>query len=392
MEQMIKINGRLVAREHLSAPLWQEAMSHLMNAHGRAVCMCSPNAPQMYVTHRGDKFFLARVPGSGSTHHPACPSFDVDDTAAEPSDGRTVLTPSFPLFHESGARGLSGGRSHRTPTATESSDVNVSSLDTLLKQLWRRSEFNRWLPRMAGKRNWEVIRRHIEETATSISLGKQPLEDRLLLPTPFFRENAGEHSSQNLGRLSALCSHVNGRSNLALVFGIARSYQPSKFGCRIQVRHLPEVVFYIGQQLGELITKTYQFELLGLGRDNDSEVLALLLVEQSDKGNFIVSDIALLRTTSDFIPVRTSFEGQLISHLIARGRAFIRPLLASEDDSTSPVAFLTDAGTSVVPVHIALGEASAVGRHPHAWVWNPAMCALSETSPLPSIVPRTTAK
>lgn len=387
MEQMIRIHGRLVSREALVEPEWQEKLRQLGDTHGRAVCMCSPHAPEMYATRRGGRYFLARVPGSGGTHHPACPSFDVDDVDEVTAGDRTILRPAFPLYHDAGSRNVAPAL-HKSPSSGSALNEAASTLDALLLHLWRKADFNRWLPRMAGKRHWDVIRRHIEEAATAYSLGKEALDEHLFLPTSFSKEKVDEHKTQNTDRLKALCSHSAGRNNLALVFGIAKAYKPSLYGCQIQIRHLPEVVFYINQHLGNLVTRNYPFELLGFGREQAAEVLTLLLVEQSDRGNFNVVDMALMRTTSEFLPVKSSFESELISFLVSKGRSFIRPLLRKDEDAPQPVAFLTDAGPSVVPIYISLAEASPFPINPAAWSWNPSLCAISSVPSLPPVIPR----
>ena len=387
MEQLVKVNESIIGRDKLNGNDWQLKLGKMNLLHERANCMCSRHAPEMYITQRRNTYYLARIPGSGQLHHPSCPSFDIDDDIPrDDSSGRVVISPAFPLSQQ-----LSSVRSEKSGSNTDQRNPpkNQSTLKDLLRSLWWKADLNRWYPRMQGKRNWYVIRKHVREAASEFAIGKEPFEDHLFIPPPFDKEQSQAHQKACSEALSSLCSITAGRKNLALALGIAKPFKPSKYGFQVQIKHLPETVFFLRQALAEKLKSSNKFEYLGLNTNPDEAVvLSLLLVERTEAGNYNIVDAALLRTTRDFIPVRSVFEEDLASRLIQEGRSFIRALFPEGDRSDSPAFYLTDSGPSVSHLYISTDASLTDPVLNHHWAWHPAVQRLSETTALPPIVPQ----
>lgn len=390
MDQMIKLQGCLVAKEKLRDPEWQEIMAKMAVSHERAFCMCSSRAPELYVTRRGALLFLARIPGTGQVHHPACPSFDIEDADNVTTEGRTIVSPGFPLWQSTSNKRVASAPSTGNEPALSQNEPVVDLVD-LLQRLWRKAEFNRWQPRMQGRRNWNVIRRHILEASATFSLGSTALEECLFLPPFFERAKATEHQTESTKQLDTICSHHGDKAKLGLVMGVAKSFGQSKYGHSVQLLHLPEITFYLRPTVTSRLRAKNIFAMTALASGlRDCHVLTMLLVEKTAQGYFNVVDAGFMRTTNEYVPVWSVFEEDVIARLVAEQRSFLRPLPVSSAQKQGPVLYLTDAGASVVAIHINPDMADYSEFNEHQWLWCPTLHRLSQTKPLPPIVPRET--
>lgn len=377
MEQLVRIANTIVARDKLATTEWQSVLAKMYSAHERASCTCSGQAAPMYVTRRGALFYLARIPGSGIKHHPACPSFDMDDNEAvtTEADGRLRLTADFPLHSQGKSAPANGSPVAEIPSSAQKSDR--SNLDQLLRVIWRKSELNRWYPRMKGKRSWFVVRRCALEAAEEISIGSLPLEGMLFVPAVFDRDNARTQHETNLQTLSHLCPNSGSRKQYALLLGMVKVLTRAKYDYQVQIRHLPDMQFYMRESLAAKLGQKYPFEIAEIFAPTDSaRCIALLLIERSDQGNFNIVDIGLMKTNRDFIPVENVFEEDLINHLIEDGRAFLRAERTTESNGRRPTAYLTDTGAT--PSHLIISTAPPQSDSlPYQWIWYPHLTRLS---------------
>ena len=70
--QRVAIKGRVIAADD---PQLQDALAHVYETPERPRCLCVPGGVEMYVAlHR--QFVVKRMPDSGCTHHPVCPSYE----------------------------------------------------------------------------------------------------------------------------------------------------------------------------------------------------------------------------------------------------------------------------------------------------------------------------
>ena len=367
LKQLVRVGDLVFDRFTLDDAICQDALSRSRSMHSRAVCLCREDGVEMYVSLRGGALYLARLPGSAAKHHPTCPSFDVveEDTDSD----RCLLIPAFPLKrhvpsldlnhkHEPCFAADGGVRSVKTETPTD--------LRLLLLHLWRSAGLNRWYPAMRGRRNWSLIRYLLQKEALSILLKDVLLSDRLLLPEVFRSSEVESHKTLNIGLLETVLSANASSSfrNLALVIGSIRSFHASKFGSRLQIRHLPEAVFYLDDGLSKKVTDHCSFELMGVGRDSKDEVMAILLVDKTGGGNYVISDCAMMRVSPEWLPLFSNNEKSLVEYLVASGRAFLLPASLSP----SPVAYLTDTGEKACPLFI--GTSSLIHDDLMEWTWD----------------------
>jgi hypothetical protein len=156
-EQRYLINGRIFAAHD---PGLQEALARVHGTPAHPRCLSIAEGVEMYVSKFSD-FVIKRMPETGAEHRPTCPSYELP--ASESGLGEVLgeaiiergqegveLRLDFPLTRRV-------GRSFAIADRKLPSEVTVArkrlSLRSLLHYLWERAGFNRWYPRMQGKRS-----------------------------------------------------------------------------------------------------------------------------------------------------------------------------------------------------------------------------------------------
>ena len=116
------------------------------------------------------------------------------------------------------------------------------SLRALLHFLYERAGFNRWYPAMEGRRNQGVLHKYLSEAARGVLLKGAMLDERLYVPEPFraeFKEQIGERRRKKLALLMSPEDAV--QFKMAILVGEYNGSEPTSFGRRIIVRHMPDV-------------------------------------------------------------------------------------------------------------------------------------------------------
>src|SRR5450755_2998579 len=209
-EQRFLINGRIFAAHD---PGLQEALARIYGTPARPRCLCIAEGVEMYVSKFRD-FVIKRMPETGEEHRPTCPSYDLP--ASESGLGEVLgeaiiergpdgveLRLDFPLTRRI-------GRSFATADPRPLGEVTVArktlSLRGLLHYLWQRAGFNRWYPRMQGKRSYWVLRKFLLEASEEVETKGLRLVERLFIPESFAQDQAADIAQRRKEVLSILLS------------------------------------------------------------------------------------------------------------------------------------------------------------------------------------------
>src|SRR5208282_237534 len=213
-EQRYLINGRIFAAHD---PGLQGALARVHGTPARPRCLCTAEGVEMYVSKFGD-FVIKRMPETGAEHRPTCPSYELP--ASESGLGEVLggaiiehgqegveLRLDFPLTRRIG---------HSVAIADRKLPAEVTvarkqlSLRGLLHYLWERAGFNRWYPRMQGKRSYWVLRKFLLQASEEVTTKGLRLAERVFIPENFSREQAAEIAQRHDEALSILLSHDPG--------------------------------------------------------------------------------------------------------------------------------------------------------------------------------------
>lgn len=366
--------------------------AHLANAYSdksRPLCMCmSTTGVPMYVSRLNDRFLVKRMPNTGSLHHPDCDSYEpppelsglgeVAGAIQEDIDaGSTALKLDFQLS-KIGSRALplsSGMLSDRVRT-----DGSRLTLRATLHYLWEQAQLNRWTPRMAGKRSWYVVRKHLLQAAAGKTAKGFALTDILFIPESFSIEHKGEIATRRFAKLARTAMATKGGHQLMLLIGEVKSIEPARYGHKIVIRHLPDMPLLLAEDLHNRMVKRFANELALWSENESIHLLTVATFGTSPAGVAHLEEACLVPVTSNWIPIEHHADAQLLEQLTQSGRRFTKGLrynLASDRPLASAVLF----DTAPTPVALYLVPPSASDAYRQAldqlvqareltpWIW-----------------------
>lgn len=316
----------------------------------------------MYVARRGDGYIVKRMPGTGSRHMPDCQSFELAADATgmdqllgsaiseEVDTGRTMLRLGFSLSKRPSQPG------HDTVASVCSSaksSCTKLSLKGLLYYLWDQAELTRWHPGFEGKRSWGAVRRHLLHAAEGKYTCGAPLSQRLFIPEPFSSETMADTEARRVATWGKVKERPGGHQQLLLLVAEAKRIEPSRFGHRLVVKHLPDSAFAIEASLYRALARRFPEELALWDASERVRLIAVATFGVSIGGVPKLSELCLMPVTREWLPITSVPEQRLISRLIADRRAFIKMLsFGSKGGPEMASAVLTDHGDTPRPVFL----------------------------------------
>ena len=394
---------------------WQPALENAYARDVKPLCLCRTDGVPMYIAHY-QQYVVKRLPETGDRHHPTCPSYEpppnqsglgevLGEAVIERTPDRVEVRLEFPLTRRIGRPVLPGEPGQvRTEVAAHRRRLGLRGLVHLLLQ---RAGFNRWYPRMQGKRTWYVVRKHLMGAAHEIETKGVRLADVLLIPEPYSLEEADAIVRRRRRTLSRLLSPGEDvQFKLMLVMSELKDFAPTDIDYRIVLRHMPDCPLYMERKAGDRFRKVFEVEYEAWvhqrcaeqAGQTDSRRLRFLfcgLIYAKREGVYFVDTATIVVLTPTWIPLDQPYEHLLIDELVRQQRRFLKPLrFESKQGAAFPNAVLLDTGDHETPLDIvtpfmpdrerATKERAINKRSATAWVW--AMQTDHEPPPLPAPV------
>lgn len=361
MIQRYRLLGRSVAEGDELQPMLAKAYAQ----KAQVLCECRKGTDlPLYISHRNDRYVLARWPGSGARHATACDHYEAPDYLTgmgqvrgsaildDEASGETALKLGFPLSR-GGARLAPAALTNDKPTVKSSGQK--LSMRGLLHVLWDRAELTHWHPKMAGKRSWFVVRRALLEAAASCRTKQEALPHVLFVPESFKLE---EKEDIRARRRAALERVYRSRDELMVVVGEIKEIVSAHGAERIVLRHVGDMPFVMDPDMARRFHKRFAGELAlwqaqhGAKAEQDHLVIAGSFARRRE-GTFDLIEVALMPVSAEWLPYETSDERYLIAKAVAEKRRFVKGLRVNLDVDT-PIASLVlkDTGEEACAVHI----------------------------------------
>ncbi|MDP3908306.1 DUF1173 domain-containing protein [Novosphingobium sp.] len=361
MIQRYRLLGRSVAEGDELQPMLAKAYAQ----KAQVLCECRKGTDlPLYISHRNDRYVLARWPGSGARHATACDHYEAPDYLTgmgqvrgsaildDEASGETALKLGFPLSR-GGARLAPAALTNDKPTVKSSGQK--LSMRGLLHVLWDRAELTHWHPKMAGKRSWFVVRRALLEAAASCRTKQEALPHVLFVPESFKLE---EKEDIRARRRAALERVYRSRDELMVVVGEIKEIVSAHGSERIVLRHVGDMPFVMDPDMARRFHKRFAGELAlwqaqhGAKAEQDHLVIAGSFARRRE-GTFDLIEVALMPVSAEWLPYETSDERYLIAKAVAEKRRFVKGLRVNLDVDT-PIASLVlkDTGEEACAVHI----------------------------------------
>ena len=396
------IAGRVVDEDDASL---QEVLASVYETTQRPRCLCVAGGVEMYIS-RFSSFVVKRMPGTGHRHAPWCDSFGLVDTSSgrihhresveiQPN-GRMRLRLGFALRQVDEF----GSRSTATSRPREASKPARLSLLALLHLLWEEAGFNKWTPRMEGKRHWGLIRHFLLQAASDCEVGHKPLLDYLLLPEPFHVEKKQEIQDRLQRRLQQLEVRAGSGRHLLILIGPLKSISAHEARARVAVRHLSEMSLHADEFWSRKLRRHHE---IALGSAESHErlniVIACTIAKAREGEGYWIDSAALMSVSKEWIPVSNRFEAAVADALIRSGRSFVKVMKYDAPNTHGCADFVlrdTEASRASMDIIVAGSQATlrakqrSMRERPAGWVWRTTESLSMPAFPSPSASTRTT--
>ena len=384
-EQRYLINGRIFAAHD---PGLQEALARVYGTPARPRCLCIAQGVEMYVSKFSD-FVIKRMPETGADHRPTCPSYELP--ASESGLGEVLgeaiiergqegveLRLNFPLTRRI-------GRSVAIADRKLPAEVTVArkqlSLRGLLHYLWERAGFNRWYPRMQGKRSYWVLRKFLIQASEEVETKGLRLAERVFIPEQFSLDRAAEIARRRDDALAILLSSdADLHFKMMIAIGELKELRATALGYELVLKHLPDCAFFLDHKAGERTKRAFESELLAWSADQVKLIAACVFYAKREH-LYQIESLTLMMTSAQWIPLDHVYENDVVNKLITEQRAFIKPLrYETKHIGVFPNFQLLDAGAQPVALDIVSAfmiaeerapKVRAIGeRKPKGWAWD----------------------
>lgn len=373
-------------------PAADENQGLLGKAHAsksRLLCMCTRPPQEMYVAKVGQRFYVKRMPNTGSRHAPGCESYEPPAELSglgdliggaiteDVSDGSTALRLGFSLSKV-------GGRAAPVSTGAESDTVKTDgkklTLRATLHYLWDQAGFNRWTPAMAGKRSWGVVHRYLVHAAEGKTAKGDALADALFVPEPFYLQDKDGIERRRLAKIAPLRIQAKGAKRLMIVVGEVKAIEPSRYGYKIVMKHLADMPFMVNDDLHKRMAKRFADEIELWNSIDSAHLVMVGTFGLGPTGVASLEELALMVVTQEWLPIESVFELDLLATLVEQQRHFTkgmrynlassRPLATAVLQDTKP----TSAALYVIPPTAEADYGAALqdlvaGSELVAWFW-----------------------
>jgi len=313
---------------------------------GHALCHCRTDAPRKLVIRRyGSLYHLAGWPDDGPLHAEGC------DFRKTPGDGngRGSDTRSAIIEGPNGLnvrldasmiqREVTSGAGPRANGTSNGTSRRSAPLLAFLQALWANGGLNAWNG-SSTSRGWGAVNAMLlgglgEDTR----INGAPAQDVLHVMR---RYEEAEREAIN-SEFEAFVGRIDNDGKLsrrALIVGEIGEVADTPYGKSITLRQRKQRYFTTTAHIDE-VAKKYGHAWRAIGEAN-ARVVAILLVERTQKGHLRVVDLAAMLCSSAFVPCDSIHEVAMANRLVAERRIFEKPLRMTEGDVMLPDFVLLD--------------------------------------------------
>lgn len=369
----------------------QEALGKAYADNVRPRCMCVRHGVEMYIS-KFKEYVVKRMPETGTLHHPSCQSYELpaDESGLGQVIGEAIIERSAELVEVRVDFALTrrAGKAFPAGDGGDKSEVQVErkklSLRGLLHYLWERAGFNRWYPRMEGRRSYFVVRKHLLLAAGEVETKGVRLSERLFIPESYSPERAEEIAKRRARDLQLLRSpEEEVQFKMMIAIGEVKDFKPTNFsGYRVVLKHLPDSGFTVDEKGWERVKKTFGHELAEweVAEGKIRLIMACVFFEKRENV-FEIDSLTLMMVDQNWVPIDSSVERTVCEKLVVEKRAFIKPLrYEAKQAGGFPNFKLVDMGTQAVALDIVSAFANDKERAAKAkaltergkdsWVWD----------------------
>ena len=114
--------------------------------------------------------------------------------------------------------------------------------------------------------------------------------------------------------------------HLILLIGEVKEIVPARYGHKAVIKHVPDQSFPLDEPLYRRLGRRFDAELALWASADTVHMVVIATFGVSEAGIPTIAEMSLMPVTPQWLPIEDSFERQLVQHLVAEGRAFIKGL------------------------------------------------------------------
>lgn len=314
---------------------------------GYALCHCQDNNPRRLVIRRyGSLFHLAGWPDDGVHHADGCDfhkdpqreqaNVGGDSTAAIISgpDGLDVRLDAALRQRdvEPGTRARSSGTSSRASR-------RAAPLLAFVQTLWRAAGLTSWSGTSMA-RGWGAVNALLlAGLGNEARINGVPADEALYVMRRY-EESARDAINAEFDAFIARIHNDGKDSHRALILGELGEVADTPYGKSVTLRQRRQK-YFTSTALIDHAAKAYAHAWRAIG-DPGARVIALLLVERTDKGHLRIVDLAAMLCSTTFLPCDSIHEVAMANRLVTGRRIFEKPIRMGEYDDMLPDFVLLD--------------------------------------------------
>ena len=362
-------------------------------------CYCTGKPLPLFVSHRHYKnYHLSKVEHTGPLHSPACEFFESHSGqnaqgGSKParivrSDGTIDIKLDCPLRYAPAGATVPRRDSKGAETGTSRSKRSSWTLLGLLLDAWQRGELNKWRPSRLYSPTLNSIRKRLLPVLEPVVVSGQRVRDILFIP-----EYINDWSTSNRVNLDRLEAITKTPEQFALVIStLDKLVESSESSAKALRLSRVKPYLWMAPDLVQDVEKSYGTHLARAG-DKSQEVVVIATVRRRNE-NYKVGTVAMMTVSPEFIPADSSYELQVIEHLIKEKRFFVKPLRLEREELLSDFILLDSQPYAAMEVFGMMNDPEyrqhAEGkmrayekRGVPLWHWDP-----SQQSEMPAFPPR----
>jgi hypothetical protein len=205
---------------------------------------------------------------------------------------------------------------------------------------------------MAGKRSWYIVRRQLLNAAQACRVKGNSLAQVLYVPETFSLEHKDEILSRRLSHMSPVRAS---KDAIMVVVGEIKSLEATRYGERLMLKHLPDLPFFMEEDMARRFNRTYSEELqLWRSHEKEDHLIMAASFSINAKGTPQLFEISVMPVTREWLPYESLDERSLLAKAVGETRAFVKGLRYNLQES-KPIASITlqDTGAQATAIHLA---------------------------------------
>jgi len=352
-----------------SGQRWNGALERAhLKTYAICHCLADGNERKLAIKRVKSSFVFARYQETSHHHRHNCQFYGQSRTQS----GLQGYTREAVRQHSEGGLAITLARGLQAPRTANENDAppdvprhenrggrrNTMRLGGLLDLLWEEAGLNKWHP--AKPKYWDLrVGTALLREAEKIHVGRLTLDQALLLPAQR-SEKSNSKTIEHQRNLDVLEYGSKRDLRLIAISPLAR-FDPIRdtWGGRNPNAGMPEQVqeyqLRVGTPYGmptlmldaarsASLQRSYDIELAAWRNHKKVYAIVQLALRKTNPKVADILDISLLYLSERFIPLDSSYEGELEEALVEAQRSFIKPMRYEIEDEVFPDFWLQDMG------------------------------------------------